>query len=206
MRPIHRCSPQLCTTNSISSTLACTHETNAAPQKPFAFDTLQLLRFVLLTILTVPPNYLWQAWLERTFPARTLDASPNPADVAERGRATEKDREDLGYREEQGEEPTARLNYKNTAIKWFVDCITLGAVANTVLFLVLMGFMKGRSRAEIATAIQTETIPIIFAGYRIWPLASVISFTLVPVEKRIVFLSVIGLVWGVYMSLVAARQ
>ena len=41
-------------------------------------------------------------------------------------------------------------------------------------------------------------------SYKIWPVASIISFSFVPAEKRIVFLSIVGLAWGVYMSLVAA--
>lgn len=53
---------------------------------------------------------------------------------------------------------------------------------------------------------RKDTIPIIVDGYKIWPIASVISFSLIPVEKRIVFLSAVGLFWGIYMSLVAARQ
>ena len=53
---------------------------------------------------------------------------------------------------------------------------------------------------------RQETIPIIVASYKIWPIASVINFSLIPVERRIVFLSAVGLCWGVYMSLVAVRQ
>lgn len=52
---------------------------------------------------------------------------------------------------------------------------------------------------------RQETIPIIVAGYKIWPIASIISFSFIPVERRIVFLSAVGLCWGIYMSLVAAR-
>lgn len=51
-----------------------------------------------------------------------------------------------------------------------------------------------------------ETFPIIFASYKIWPLASVVNFALIPVEKRIVFLSAVGLLWGIYLSLTAAKQ
>ncbi len=43
------------------------------------------------------------------------------------------------------------------------------------------------------------------AGYKVWPIASIISFTCVPVERRIVFASFVGLLWGVYISLLAAR-
>jgi hypothetical protein len=51
-----------------------------------------------------------------------------------------------------------------------------------------------------------DLFPIIYASYKIWPLASVVNFTLIPVEKRIVFLSLVGLVWGIFLSLTAARQ
>lgn len=51
-----------------------------------------------------------------------------------------------------------------------------------------------------------DTFPIIYASYKIWPLASIVNFALIPVEKRIVFLSAVGLVWGVFLSLTAAKQ
>lgn len=42
-------------------------------------------------------------------------------------------------------------------------------------------------------------------GYKVWPIASIVSFSFVPVEKRLVFLSFVGFLWGIYMSLTAAR-
>ncbi|KAI5358892.1 hypothetical protein Slin15195_G113390 [Septoria linicola] len=82
----------------------------------------------------------------------------------------------------------------------------MGALLNTTAFLVIMGILKGRSMVEIGTALRTETFPIILASYKIWPLASVVNFAIIPVEKRIVFLSAVGLGWGIYMSFMAARQ
>jgi hypothetical protein len=35
-------------------------------------------------------------------------------------------------------------------------------------------------------------------------MVSFLSFTLIPVDRRIVFFSVFGLFWNIYMSLVAA--
>ena len=48
-----------------------------------------------------------------------------------------------------------------------------------------------------------DTLPIMLAGARLWPLVSLISFSLVPVEKRVVFGGAVGVVWGVYLSLIA---
>jgi len=53
--------------------------------------------------------------------------------------------------------------------------------------------------------LKKETFKIIFDSYKIWPIANIISTTYVPVERRIVFLSCCGLLWNIYLSLVAAR-
>lgn len=135
--------------------------------------------------------------------------------------------------------PKRKLNIKNTLVKWFIDCITMGALFNTLAFLILMGLLKSQTSAQILKNIRTvsfsaafsilrlsmcstckmrdrnaqsvsmadipqETIPIIVDSYKIWPIASIINFAFIPVEKRIVFLSSVGVLWGIYMSLVAA--
>ncbi|KAF4554532.1 Mpv17 / PMP22-like protein 2 [Elsinoe fawcettii] len=168
----------------------------------FTFSFGDFVRFMLLNIIVAPPNFIWQGWLEKTFPARKIvseNRRPSPEQI-ELGEAN-------GFKEKQ-EEQEVRVDFSwtNTFKKWFVDCITMGAIMNTVAFLIIMGLMKSKTLPEIGQAVRKETIPIIVAGYKIWPIASIISFTFIPVEKRIVFLSFAGFLWGIYMSLVAARQ
>ncbi|KAI6087565.1 hypothetical protein F4821DRAFT_236088 [Hypoxylon rubiginosum] len=161
--------------------------------RPFAFDIANFLRFVTVTFITAPPNYMWQQLLERTFPAYERKA-PTTSDVEKQNASGE-----------DAPERKPKLNLRNTMAKWFIDCITLGAVFNTVAFFLLMGIMKRQSADQIGSNVRNETIPVIVAGYKIWPFASIISFSCVPVEKRIVFLNFVGLLWGIYMSLVASR-
>ncbi|TRX88716.1 hypothetical protein FHL15_010388 [Xylaria flabelliformis] len=169
--------------------------------RPFAFDLGMFLRFVTLAFLTAPPNYMWQQLLERTFPAyerkRPSAGSDSPRDLEKQ--MTENPEAGAGP------EPKPKLNIRNTLSKWFIDCITIGAILNTVAFFILMGLLKRQPVAIIAHNVRTETIPLIVAGYKIWPFASIISFSCVPVERRIVFLNFVGLLWGIYMSLVASR-
>lgn len=42
-----------------------------------------------------------------------------------------------------------------------------------------------------------------FAGYKLWPVVSLLSFTVVPVGSRVVFGSVVGVGWGVFLCLFA---
>lgn len=175
-----------------------------AVQEPFAFSIGDFLRFMLLNIIVAPPNFIWQGWLEKTFPARKVvgashKPSPEEIELGESQGFLEKEKD---VETEQKEE----FNWANTFKKWFIDCISMGAIMNTVAFLIIMGLMKSKTLPDIGEAIRKDTIPIIVAGYKIWPIASVISFTFIPVEKRIVFLSFVGFLWGIYMSLVAARQ
>ncbi|CAD0016308.1 unnamed protein product, partial [Aureobasidium pullulans] len=176
-----------------SNVIAQLLEQRSKQQVPTTISAAEFLRFVMFTLLTAPPNYLWQHALERVFPGRKpIDSTKT---VLPRYEIREHDEllgEDVLQQEEEIE---TKLDWKNTMIKWFVDCMTLGALLNTAAFLILMGIMKGRSPGEIGTALRT-----------IWPLASIVNFALIPVEKRIVFLSAVGLVWGVFLSLTAAKQ
>lgn len=159
---------------------------------------------MLFTLLTAPLNYHWQQLLERTFPGYARSPPATNA-AAEKGQDLEKNG---SGQDGHGDEPGTtkrRLNIGNTFTKWFVDCITLGTVFNTVSFLVLMGVMKGEKLEVIGHNAKEQFIPLIFAGYKIWPFASIVSFIFIPVENRIVFLSFVGFLWGIYLSLVAAK-
>lgn len=219
--------------DTISSSPRQTNSANIV-QTSFTLDLLQLCRFLMLSAMTAPPNFAWQAWLERNFPGRDggdeSGLAMSRSDLAERAGSEGEKLAEAVLSDDGAGGTRPRLSKRNTLIKWFIDCITVGALGNTIVFLVLMGLMKGRSTEQIQVALRNarleppiceslplatdagtdldaqETVPIIVAGYKIWPIASIISFSVVPVERRIVFLSAVGLCWGVYLSLEAAKQ
>ncbi|OAL17282.1 hypothetical protein AYO22_11847 [Fonsecaea multimorphosa] len=98
----------------------------------------------------------------------------------------------------------AKKNWKNIWIKWFIDCITVGAILNTVAFLVIMGFLNGQP-SKIPHNLRTQTLTIIVNGYKIWPFANIIAHSVISFERRIPFFATVALCWNVYLSLVAER-
>jgi hypothetical protein len=162
-------------------------------QRPFQFDAVKLSRFALVTCIDSPANYKWQQLLESTFPGhdplpwRPLSSSDLEKQDGRGGRVQK-----------------PKLNLRNTIIKTVLDC-TLGAVLNTVAFFILMGVLKRQPANVLWHNVRYETLGVITAGFTVWPLATLISFSCVRMEHRITFLSFISLVWGVYMSLVATR-
>ncbi|KAF2193041.1 hypothetical protein K469DRAFT_730026 [Zopfia rhizophila CBS 207.26] len=164
---------------------------------PFVFDQKLFLQFAFVAVITTPVNYCWQNWLERTFPGWKM--------VKQKRKASSDDTEKAVFIQDDGEnkraiEEEVRVrDWWNIFKKWFTDCITIGALFNTFLFLVLMGMM------EIGDDLRNEMWQIIWDSYKMWPIANFFSTTYCPVERRIVFFSFCGLLWNVYLTLVTAR-
>ncbi len=87
--------------------------------QPLSLDYRTLLQFVIFSLMTTPPNVLWQEYLEETFPAGQID--------------------DKG---------TKRLHKRNTAVKFVLDQI-LGAIVNSFFFIAGMGALKGKDSSTI---------------------------------------------------------
>jgi hypothetical protein len=203
-------------------------------QQPFTFDFPRLLRFLCLDLITAPINYKWQELLETTFPrhdpagavrgGKYQSIPLEDRDVEKNSNAGD---EDEDQEQEAGTSSTARhktrnrsrkssdsksksvrqkqrKNWKNIWTKWFVDCITLGAIFNTFLFIVIMGFLNGTPQ-KIWYNLRTRTLQIILNGYKIWPFANIVAQAFIPFERRIIFFALVALFWNIYLSLVANR-
>jgi hypothetical protein len=118
---------------------------------PFVFDYALFFQFAILVALTAPVNFHWQNWLERTFPGwKVVKQKRNTSSLDEEEKAVFL-RDD---KKTDDEEEVKVRNWWNIFRKWFTDCITMGALLNTTMFLVLMGIMKGKTTALILTDLR----------------------------------------------------
>ncbi|KAM0211280.1 hypothetical protein ACHAQD_010338 [Fusarium lateritium] len=133
--------------------------------RPASLDVVQLLRFVTLTLMTAPPNYHWQAFLERQFPAYPAGQGPQLGRLADLEMQPGDDAPELkeGFEERMAQitkDRESKFSTRNTLTKWFVDCITAGAIMNTVAFLVIMGLLKGQGGSQIWSNIKTVSYKV----------------------------------------------
>ncbi|KAI9753376.1 MAG: hypothetical protein M1815_006230 [Lichina confinis] len=185
---------------------------------PLRMNLTSLFHFVLFTLVSTPPNYLWQDYLERTYPAysrvagsdRHIDAANvkvsvvDPAEPDLKGQEAERRRR----RDDNDDDvvgPEKKINLRNTMVKWVLDQ-SLGAGLNTVAYIAAMSYFRGQTQAEVYGTVQKDFWPLFKAGLKLWPLVSLLNFTVVPLHQRIVVCSLVGLGWGVYLSLVTASQ
>ncbi|KAI0897627.1 Mpv17/PMP22 family protein [Annulohypoxylon nitens] len=193
-------------------------------------DWIPVFQFVLYAFINVPPNFLWQESLESAFPAYHI--SPTSAAVTS---ASANDEKALEKEAIEGKLVEPKLNIANTVIKMILDQ-TIGAVANTFLFsLFIHSIQQAMVRpfgaplshpdksvqyllsrdaivysqvdwTSVVARSRAEFYPILVAGWKVWPIVSLINFAFIKsIEGRNLVGSLAGVGWGVYMSLVAAR-
>ncbi|KAL6892265.1 hypothetical protein GGI43DRAFT_386762 [Trichoderma evansii] len=152
-------------------------------------DFSSILRFIVYTVLTTPPNYRWQEFLEQTFPTTT---EPKEENKSLKDKPTPSPSQDAVT--------GGKLNIANTAAKFFLDQ-GLGAPVNTLLFICLMGQMNLQGYDGILSSVVSDFWPMLFAGYRVWPIVCLLNLVVVPFDYRQLVGSIAGLGWGVFLSL-----
>ncbi|KAL3466822.1 hypothetical protein BJX64DRAFT_249108 [Aspergillus heterothallicus] len=91
----------------------------------------------------------------------------------------------------------------NFAMKFLLDQ-TAGGVLNIILFVMLINVLKGTSLGRAWELVLEDFMPIMLARLKFRPIVSTLLYTVVPLERRVVFGSACGVIWGVYLSLYAA--
>ncbi|KAL4805817.1 hypothetical protein BDV18DRAFT_13408 [Aspergillus unguis] len=186
--------------------------------KPFSLNIIALLQFVTYGIIVVPINHYWQRWLEITFPGFLLqskaekDASSSPT-LHTRSSSTlpvSSSSKGGGVVEVKGKFIPKKTSLTgrsrrifNFAMKFFLDQ-SIGGIFNIFLFLALINLLKGASWARTWELVLEDFKPIMFARLKYRPVVSTLMYTVVPLDRRVVFGSASGVIWGVYLSLFGA--
>lgn len=100
-------------------------------QKSLTLDLVSLFQFVLFTVISCPPNILWQQFLEDRFPAYTFRKAPK-----------------VKADDDQVKSGEMGLDVPNTCKKFALDQ-TIGAAFNTVMFIVAIGLLKGKDLGTV---------------------------------------------------------
>lgn len=165
-------------------------------------DPPHYVSLLLYSAMATPPNYLWQQLLEQYFPGFKL----KKVEVDDGGKGVEVEKV---------------LNVKNTISKVVLDQ-TVAAVPNVMGYIGITRLLRGVPIELAWEAVKQvrhhiysgdivlmfeiqQTIPVMISGYKLWPAVNVIQHVFVPVEKRTLVGSLVGLGWGTFLALKAAR-
>ncbi|KAJ5669357.1 hypothetical protein N7462_010427 [Penicillium macrosclerotiorum] len=155
---------------------------------PFELDVQALMQFTTCAFILSPLAFLWLQTLEALFPGKKAANAASEKKVENSGKASD------------AEAPA--LDITNTIIKVVIDQL-IGGAWNAVVFITAMGLLRGQSLGLIRDQIRQEFWPIITAGLKLWPFVSILNFTVVPASQRLLVGSLFGVLWAVYLSLMA---
>lgn len=73
------------------------------------------------------------------------------------------------------------------------------AIWNSIYFVVL-GFLRLESPTTIYSELKSTFWPMLTAGWKLWPFAHLITYGVVPVEQRLLWVDCVELVWVTILS------
>ena len=192
-------------------------------------DRQRILEFAIYGFVGANINYVWQDFLERTFPTRRAAAAHQkqhfrPAPVG--------DKDDGGKSEHHvipvasiappsavaaGIGPSATSHHhalpsaaaKDGGISWFnvlaklVADMTLGLGFLICILLFITNVARVQRFADILDIIGQKLFRLLLAGWHIWPIVGLISFVWIPVRWRVLVGGCIGFGWNIFLSIVA---
>ncbi|XP_058073246.1 uncharacterized protein LOC131221965 [Magnolia sinica] len=79
------------------------------------------------------------------------------------------------------------------------DQTVWAAVWNSIYY-VLLGFLRFESPANIFSELKATFWPLLTAGWKLWPFAHLITYGVVPVEQRLLWVDCVELIWVTILS------
>jgi protein Mpv17 len=71
-------------------------------------------------------------------------------------------------------------------------------------YLLLLGLMKRESIETIWKDAKRTTIPLVVSGLKLWPLAHCVTYGLIPVENRLLWVDLVEILWVTILASAAA--
>ena len=59
----------------------------------------------------------------------------------------------------------------------------------------MLGIMQFQKPSQIWSDIKRTTIPLVVSGLKLWPLAHCVTYGLVPVENRLLWVDIVEILW-----------
>ncbi|KAL2117846.1 hypothetical protein VTJ04DRAFT_7506 [Mycothermus thermophilus] len=216
--PIVNATVQATILSIISNLLAqaiTAHQSNT----PLKIDWITVFQYSFFALISTPPNFRWQGYLESTWPAFPSSSSSS----SKQNGSSEKDKSTS----------TPKLSWPNTLKKLLLDQ-TLGCALNNLAFglyihsfrqaaahhysssssssssapaSVLADFLRPSAVSWDQTWAQAcaDLLPLMTASWKFWPWVALGNFVfLTSIEARTLAGALAGLAWGVYLSLATA--
>ena len=71
--------------------------------------------------------------------------------------------------------------------------------------IVILGVLSLSNPRTIWSEVRETTVPLVISGLKLWPLAHLVTYGLMPVEWRLVWVDAVEIVWVTVLATTAAK-
>ncbi|KAL8505942.1 hypothetical protein ACS0TY_016973 [Phlomoides rotata] len=79
------------------------------------------------------------------------------------------------------------------------DQTVWSAIWNSIYYT-LLGFLRFESPVTVFTELKATFLPMLTAGWKLWPFAHLITYGVIPVEQRLLWVDCVELIWVTILS------
>ncbi|KAH7277056.1 hypothetical protein KP509_39G032200 [Ceratopteris richardii] len=90
-------------------------------------------------------------------------------------------------------------------IKVAFDQTIWSAIWNSIYFTTI-GLLRFESPASIASELRATFWPMLTAGWKLWPFAHIITYGVIPVEQRLLWVDCVELAWVTILSMLSNEK
>lgn len=90
-----------------------------------------------------------------------------------------------------------------TIIKVAIDQGLWGPIWNNT-YILLLGLMRLNKLEDIFSEMKRTTIPLLVSGLKLWPAAHLVTYGLVPVENRLLWVDLVEIIWVTILATAAS--
>mgnify|MGYP002481035023 CR=1 FL=1 len=102
------------------------------------------------------------------------------------------------------------LAQKTNKFPWLVASVvldqTIAFPPSIVMYMSARGLVDGMSTSEIREKVKNTFWSAYINGVQLWGTAQLFNFYFIPLEHRVVFLSVVSLVWNTFLAVRASAK
>ncbi|XP_022988843.1 uncharacterized protein LOC111486069 [Cucurbita maxima] len=84
-------------------------------------------------------------------------------------------------------------------VKVAFDQTVWSALWNSIYYVVL-GILRAESMADVYSELKSTFWPMLTAGWKLWPFAHLITYGVIPVEQRLLWVDCVELIWVTILS------
>lgn len=88
--------------------------------------------------------------------------------------------------------------------KILVDQAVWGPIWNNT-YILLLGMMQLRPVQDVTREMKETTLPLLVSGLKLWPLAHCVTYGLLPVENRLLWVDLVEILWVSILASTAAK-